>query len=200
MAAGNVRMQSQTDTRREREHFINMKKADWILIVTVIVLAALLWLIFYRAPAPAMRAEITVDGVLIRSEPMAADRVTIVVENEYGRNDVVVNRDTVEVVWADCASQVCVRTGKISRPGEKIVCLPHRLVVTIKKGDGEEDALGEVDAVASADMRRNRDDGANDTQEGFDAVASAVMQWRRETGDNEAPDGVELVALAETRY
>ena len=38
------------------------------------------------------------------------------------------------VAEANCGDHTCVRTGKISREGEVIVCLPHRLTVEIQGG------------------------------------------------------------------
>ncbi|MFR4337598.1 MAG: NusG domain II-containing protein [Lachnospira pectinoschiza] len=32
---------------------------------------------------------------------------------------------------ADCPDKLCVKTGMISKTGETIVCLPHRVVVEI---------------------------------------------------------------------
>ena len=45
---------------------------------------------------------------------------------------------------ADCPDGTCVRQGAIQTPGETIVCLPHRVTVTIV-GNGE--GTGGVDAV-----------------------------------------------------
>ena len=39
------------------------------------------------------------------------------------------------VAEANCGDHTCIRTGQISREGEAIVCLPHRLVVRIEGGD-----------------------------------------------------------------
>ncbi|HBE87040.1 MAG TPA: hypothetical protein DDW53_19330, partial [Lachnoclostridium sp.] len=39
------------------------------------------------------------------------------------------------ITEASCPDKVCVRTGKIHRSGELIVCLPNRVVITI---EGEE--------------------------------------------------------------
>ena len=35
---------------------------------------------------------------------------------------------------ADCPDQVCVRQGAVRYNGESIVCLPHRLIVSIEGG------------------------------------------------------------------
>ena len=60
-------------------------------------------------------------------------------------NTVEIKSGSVSVTEASCRNQVCVRHGAISRPGESIVCLPNRLVVTIE-GSGKG---GEYDSVTS---------------------------------------------------
>lgn len=60
-------------------------------------------------------------------------------------NTVEIKGGSVSVTEASCKNQVCVRHGSISSPGESIVCLPNRLVVSIE-GSGKG---GEYDSVTS---------------------------------------------------
>ena len=39
---------------------------------------------------------------------------------------------TVSVTESNCGDRTCVRTGKISRQGEAIICVPNKIVVEIK--------------------------------------------------------------------
>lgn len=50
----------------------------------------------------------------------------------------------VRVSWADCPTQDCVRTGRITRGGQSIVCLPARIIVRLEGGAADPDG---VDAV-----------------------------------------------------
>ena len=118
-----------------------MKKTDIVLIIVILALSISLYFILYRGPAEETRVNIYVDGELVRSEGLAETMSPIVVESSYGCNIIEIDSNAAEVTWSDCSSQVCVRTGKISRPGEVIVCLPHRLLITItgsRGADGEE--------------------------------------------------------------
>lgn len=45
-----------------------------------------------------------------------------------------------KVVEATCPDRLCVRSGEISLPGERIICIPGKLVITAK-GDTEVDAV-----------------------------------------------------------
>ena len=51
-------------------------------------------------------------------------------------NVVIIDSGSVSVSEASCKNQVCVRHGSISHPGESIVCLPNRLIVSIEGGEG----------------------------------------------------------------
>ena len=78
-------------------------------------------------------AEVTVDGeVLCRVElSQIAVPYRYTVETDWGTNVLEFARDGVEVVSADCPDQVCVHQGRISDSLVPIVCMPHRLVVSI---------------------------------------------------------------------
>ena len=62
-------------------------------------------------------------------------------ETEY--NIIVIRDGTCAVIDADCPDGICIRRGRISRRGESIVCLPHKLVAEIAGGEEPE-----VDTVA----------------------------------------------------
>ena len=47
-------------------------------------------------------------------------------------NVVIVKDRAVMVREADCANQVCVKTGWIHNPGEVIACLPHKLIIYLE--------------------------------------------------------------------
>jgi len=121
-----------------------MKKTDIILIVIILAISGLLYFAFFQNPAEESRINIFVDGELVRSESMSDIETPIVIESSHGSNIIKIDSGTVEVTWSDCSSQVCVRTGRISKPGEVIVCLPHHLMVAIA---GDQQSEG-VDAIA----------------------------------------------------
>lgn len=67
--------------------------------------------------------------------------------------DVVVDGVTVNIVkiedgyaymfFADCPDKLCIHQGRIRREGENIVCLPNRVVVSIRGGE-----RSEIDAIS----------------------------------------------------
>jgi len=42
----------------------------------------------------------------------------------------------VAITKANCSDQVCVRRGWIHKPGQTIVCLPHKLLIEVKSSTG----------------------------------------------------------------
>lgn len=63
----------------------------------------------------------------------------IEVKNEYGTNLVKIDGKQVWVEQSNCDNQICVHTGKISNPGDMIVCLPHKVLIQVVKSP--EDAV-----------------------------------------------------------
>jgi hypothetical protein len=42
---------------------------------------------------------------------------------------------SVRVIQSDCPEQICVRAGRVSRPGQWIACVPHRVFIEIQGRD-----------------------------------------------------------------
>ena len=87
------------------------------------------------------RAEITVDGESKAFLPLGEDD-SIRIDTDGGYNVITVKDGEVTVSEADCRDQICVEHKKIRKTGETIVCLPHKLVVTVTG-----DKPGDFDAV-----------------------------------------------------
>lgn len=74
--------------------------------------------------------------------PLSQDDV-LTVASSAGTNVIEVQAGKVRVSEADCPNQDCVEQGWISKAGQQIVCLPHKLVVNI----ADEDAASAYDVV-----------------------------------------------------
>ena len=120
-----------------------MKKrytGDLWLPVGVLLTAALLAAALFLLSEQGRQVQVTVDGTVVATLPLDTD-TTRVIEGAGGSNRVVIKDGRVRVEEADCPDGLCVGQGAISRAGQTIVCLPHRLVVTVLGGrqtvDGE---------------------------------------------------------------
>lgn len=68
------------------------------------------------------------------------------IETELGTNTVAVENGKVHMEDADCPGHDCIDQDAIGSAGEIIVCLPHKLIVTIEGGKGDDSA---IDGIAS---------------------------------------------------
>ncbi len=119
-------------------------KRDIILVLSLVIIAAAAFLIInYGVKKNGKYVVIKVDGRVIKT--LELDRETSIEVNGYqgGVNEIVIKDGKVSMTDADCHDKLCVKTGKISKKGETIVCLPHRVVVEIK-GSQDDDAVDSV--------------------------------------------------------
>ena len=65
--------------------------------------------------------------------------VIITVTTDLGTNVIEVKDGRVRAEEADCPNQDCVHQGWIGKPGQQIVCLPHKLTVDIVDEDTQAD-------------------------------------------------------------
>jgi len=109
----------------------------WLFLVGALLLvSAAASILIFRGRAEASAARIYQDGECIRTiELVRVDApFSFTVEWEGGYNLIEVERGRIRVAEADCPDQVCVRHGAVQYAGESIVCLPHKLVITIEGG------------------------------------------------------------------
>lgn len=104
--------------------------------MAILVVSGLLSAIFYAANKKAAKQVlVTVDGQAVAT--LDLNRDTDMIINGYGgsTDHLVIKDGYASITEASCPDKVCVRTGKIHKTGELIVCLPNRVVVSV---EGEE--------------------------------------------------------------
>ena len=111
-----------------------LKKADILLILALIILSMVPLASLTGQQPDNVYADITVDGKLERRIPLSAHqgRETFTVQTSEGYNTICIDDASIAVIAADCADTVCISTGKATRPGDIIACLPHHLVIEVK--------------------------------------------------------------------
>lgn len=117
------------------------RKNDILLIAVLLVLCVTVWGILQFSKKEGANAEVTIDGRVVEVLPLNRDAEICVNDDSGGANTVRVEKGLVFVTEANCPDHLCVRQGKIRYQGESIVCLPHKLVVTICGGDEVADAF-----------------------------------------------------------
>lgn len=116
-------------------------------VVAVLVIAAVALAV--AAAANALGSAVDARTAVIQDAdgntftmPLSQDDV-LTVASSAGTNVIEVQAGKVRVSEADCPNQDCVEQGWISKAGQQIVCLPHKLVVNIT----DEDAASAYDVV-----------------------------------------------------
>jgi len=107
------------------------KRNDYLLIAGLLLAAAVIWLAVRPGGAGGW-AVVIEDGVETARYPLSADRTVTIGTEAY--NILHISGGAASVTEANCGDHTCVRTGAVSREGEAIVCLPHRLVIRIEGG------------------------------------------------------------------
>lgn len=80
--------------------------------------------------------EVRLNGQLQMRLPLEQDTDREVSVSNHIINRFRIQDGTVQMTEANCHDRTCVHTKAISRPGESIVCLPHRLVLAIVETNG----------------------------------------------------------------
>lgn len=97
------------------------------LLLVVTVAGACLWL--FRGEGDTVT--VTVDGEVYGVYALSEDRVEDIRTGETGLNRLVIQNGEASIETATCPDGICAGHRPISREGESIVCLPHRVVVTV---------------------------------------------------------------------
>lgn len=84
------------------------------------------------------------DGKEIGRYSLSENDIITIWGDDESYNLILVNDGAAKVTDADCPDKLCVRQRSISKNGESIICLPHKLVITI---DSPEES--DLDAVTN---------------------------------------------------
>jgi len=113
------------------------KKWDFIIIIALLCLSFIPELIFGLSldkSSTGNYASITLDGKPYKTIDLTNHRgeEQFPIETEHGYNIIAVRNSSIGIIEADCPDQLCIKAGFIEKPGELLVCLPHKLMIEIK--------------------------------------------------------------------
>lgn len=127
---------------------VKKKKRDIIFIGVLLVVALIAFFVVDKfIKKDGNKVVIKVDGEIVKIVNLTDTNNIIVNGYDGGTNNVVIENGTVYMTEADCPDKICVNTGKISKIGETIVCLPHRVVVEIQGEVSQSDSDDSIDSV-----------------------------------------------------
>lgn len=114
-------------------------RGDILLIACLLVIGITAALILPLLLPPGQAVSVELDGERIALLPLDTDtRLTVDPDGDGKDVNVLVIADgRAYVESADCRDGICVSHPPISKEGETVICLPHRLVLRIvSDGDG----------------------------------------------------------------
>ena len=108
--------------------------ADIILIASVLLVGLSVFLIVSLTKEVGNSVRVSVDGRVVGEYSLSVD-------GEYslngGTNILVIKGGRAYMKYADCPDGLCINQGEAYKVGQKIVCLPNRVMVEVV-GEGEE--------------------------------------------------------------
>ena len=122
--------------------FLKKHRNDILLIAAVLVLSLGVWVYSLGTRQEGGYAEVAIDGKTVMELPLNVD-TSVVLGDGAHRNTLVIENGRAHISEASCPDHVCIRQGEICYDGQTIVCLPNKLVVTIRGG-----SPAEIDAVS----------------------------------------------------
>lgn len=109
------------------------RRINDILLITALILIPIVMLIYSNLQQSTdinAFVLISIDGIEYKTLPLS-DNVEFTITTNTGNNTVIIKDGSVWISDADCLNQVCVDHSSISKKGEQIVCLPHKVVLEI---------------------------------------------------------------------
>jgi hypothetical protein len=110
-----------------------MSKRDIIIVIVLIVVALIgFGVVNFLNKGDQGTVLITVNGD-IYNEIALADNIdqSFRIDTNGDWNDIIIRDGKVDVIAANCPTQICVETKAAEHNGDMIVCLPHKMIVEI---------------------------------------------------------------------
>lgn len=102
--------------------------ADIAIIAGLLLLAAVLFFLYFNKGEEGAGVIVRVDGVEIARYSLSDSGRY---ELNGGTNILVIEDGTAYMLEADCPDHICVSQGKVRYTGQCITCLPNKLTVTV---------------------------------------------------------------------
>ena len=103
-------------------------KWDILLGAVLLITALCLFLVFKQNKKDGKYVKVEQDGKVVGSYPL----------DEDGSNTLIIQDGKAYVTESTCSDHTCEKMGKVYRQGEMIICIPHKLFITVtgdsKKG------------------------------------------------------------------
>ena len=110
----------------------SLLRRDLFLVLLLLLLSCVSLGVFFLTREEGAEVTVSVNGVTFGVYSLNENGSYPIIG---GTNLLVIENGTARMEEADCPDRTCVRTGRIRYAGQRIVCLPNRVTVTVT-GDG----------------------------------------------------------------
>ncbi len=117
------------------------RRADLILILGFLLLAAVLLCVRCMTRKEGGYISVSVDGEVIGEYSLLTDTELCLESADGGYNLLVIKDGCASITDANCPDKLCVHQKSIRYNGETIVCLPHKIVITVSGSASKEAVL-----------------------------------------------------------
>lgn len=121
------------------------KSGDKILILALVVIAAsfMIWNTMGNDMSDNLIAVVTHDNNLVQKIDLTNLNKPVYIDlNEEGvHQTILAEKGRIRFLKSDCPNKTCVKTGWLTRPGARAVCLPSRVSITMLGDDNKVDVL-----------------------------------------------------------
>ncbi|WP_051227053.1 NusG domain II-containing protein [Butyrivibrio sp. MC2013] len=119
-------------------------RAEAILIIIILTISLLIYLFMNLGMRSGSTVEVSLGGEIIAVYPLDKDMEYRIESEDGGYNLLVISGGECYLSDADCPDRLCVKQGHISRSGRSIICLPHKLIITIRGDEADGDGVDSV--------------------------------------------------------
>lgn len=120
-----------------------IKRSEIILFVVLALVFGIISLLCSFGKPEGKSVIVSVDGTVTGTHSLDEEQTLTLKGYDGGTNELLIRDHKASIISADCPDKTCVHQLAISHDGETIVCVPHRIVITVT-GDKE----SEVDSIA----------------------------------------------------
>ena len=113
-----------------KSKIFNLKFLIAIFIIVAILTVAIVLLVINSQTANFV--EVSVNGKIVETISLDVDK-TVEINCENGYNIINIKNHIICVIEADCFGHDCVLMGYQNKVGQTIVCLPHKMVIELKR-------------------------------------------------------------------
>lgn len=109
---------------------MNRKRYDLLLIGAVLVIALIMFIVYKFNQIDGSKVEVVVNDKVVETFNLNQD-VKKEIKTENGINILEIKNSVAKITHANCPDKLCVYQKAISKSGESIICIPHKLIIKI---------------------------------------------------------------------